>query len=468
MGCVTMAPGISTPCSRRSSSRSPRASNARRAPSPACRLQEVSRCFWRRPWRLFLRIPRSRPSTISSSMRRSESVHRAACCPCELLIGAPRAACRFLSACRSGDPARADRRARSRISGGRASGSCRRGRRGAAGGNLSPSESRTDGAGLAVPTATGIAFHAGNPCAVWTAHSPLFARVHRCLRGHRRYSFGAHARNLLSARIFISAWLGAVAAALAILYALNRWRVYAAWPYVVSTIGLWIFLHLSGVHAALAGIFLAVLLPTRPTPDAGPLLAQAATALATLEHAQTAVSKAGSKKPGFDIEAVWDWAGRNLLAVSDRLLSPAERIEQSVAPWTAYLALPLFAFSTSGVSLSLDMSSPDTARVLAGVVLGLLAGKPAGVLSGVVSGGQVAHRHRAEGHRSAQLCRRRVSLRGRRYAFLPDGGPGIPARSGRRHGKDRRARRLGPCRRPWCSDTRHENGCDGRDEEDSN
>ena len=75
----------------------------------------------------------------------------------------------------------------------------------------------------------------------------------------------------------------------------------------------------------------------------------------------------------------WDWAGSQLFAVSDRLLSPAERIERAVAPWTAYLALPLFAFSTSGVALSLNLSSPDTARVLAGVVLGLVVGKPAGV-----------------------------------------------------------------------------------------
>jgi NhaA family Na+:H+ antiporter len=239
--------------------------------------------------------------------------------------------------------------------------------------------------GWAVPTATGIAFTLGI-LALFGQRIPLSLRVFIAA-----YAVIDDILSVLTLAIFYPhgfhiAWLGAVAAALATLYALNRWRVYAAWPYVVSTIGLWIFLHLSGVHAALAGIFLAVLLPTRPTPDAGPLLAQAATALATLEHAQSEVSKSGSKKPGLDIEAVWDWAGRNLSAVSDRLLSPAERIERAVAPWTAYLALPLFAFSTSGVGLSLDISSPDTARVLAGVILGLFLGKPAGVfLSSVLA-----------------------------------------------------------------------------------
>lgn len=232
--------------------------------------------------------------------------------------------------------------------------------------------------GWAVPTATGIAFTLGI-LALFGQRIPLALRVFIAA-----FAVIDDILSVLTLAIFYPhgfhlVWLGAVVAAAAILYSLNRWRVYVAWPYVVSTIGLWTFLHLSGIHAALAGIFLAGLLPTRPTPDAGPLLAQAATALATLEHAQSDVLKSGSKKHGPDIEAVWDWAGRNLSAVSDRLLSPAERIERALAPWTAYFALPLFAFSTSGIALSLNLSSPDTARILAGVVLGLVIGKPAGI-----------------------------------------------------------------------------------------
>jgi NhaA family Na+:H+ antiporter len=233
--------------------------------------------------------------------------------------------------------------------------------------------------GWAVPTATGIAFTLGI-LALFGQRIPLSLRVFIAA-----YAVIDDICSVLTLAIFYPhgfhpPWLGAAAAGIGVLYALNRWRVYAAWPYVVATIGLWIFLHLSGVHAALAGICLAALLPTRPTPDAGPLLAQAATALATLEHAQKEVSKSGAKKRGLEIDDVWDWAGLQLFAVSDRLLSPAERIERAVSPWTAYLALPLFAFSTSGVGLSLDLSAPDTARVLTGVILGLVVGKPGGVL----------------------------------------------------------------------------------------
>src|SRR5205823_7980704 len=99
-------------------------------------------------------------------------------------------------------------------------------------------------------------------------------------------------------------------------------------------------------------VVLAAFLPTRPTPAVSPLLAQAATALATLEAEQKEADKSGSEKQRLEEEAVWDWASRNLSAASDRLLSPADRIERAVSPWTAYLILPLFAFSATGIALN--------------------------------------------------------------------------------------------------------------------
>jgi len=156
------------------------------------------------------------------------------------------------------------------------------------------------------------------------------------------------------------------------LYVLNRSRVYAIWPYAGLAIVVWFFLHSAGVHGALAGIALAAFLPTRPTPAAGPLLAQAATALAALEHAEREGDKESSNP-------VLEWASRNLSAASERLLSPANRVEQAVAPWSSYFVLPLFAFSASGVSLHVDLTSPGAARILTGVILGLAIGKPLGV-----------------------------------------------------------------------------------------
>jgi NhaA family Na+:H+ antiporter len=79
-------------------------------------------------------------------------------------------------------------------------------------------------------------------------------------------------------------------------------------------------------------------------------------------------------------EPIWDWASRNLSAASERLLSPADRVERAVGPWSNYFVLPLFAFSATGVRLALDWSQPGATGVLAGIVLGLVVGKPLGIL----------------------------------------------------------------------------------------
>ena len=178
---------------------------------------------------------------------------------------------------------------------------------------------------------------------------------------------------------FAPSWLLVSLIAIAALFALNRWRVYATWPYVVVTILLWVSLHSGGVHGALAGIGLAIFLPTRPAPAVGPLLAQAATALAELEHAENEERQSGGKPDGLTEEPIWEWASRNLSAASERLMSPADRIERAVAPWSNYVVLPLFAFSATGVALDLHIASPDAWRILIGVVLGLVIGKPLGI-----------------------------------------------------------------------------------------
>ena len=135
------------------------------------------------------------------------------------------------------------------------------------------------------------------------------------------------------------------------------------------------------MNGALAGSRWPPSLPTRPIPTAGPLLAQAATALAELEHAERDLKRAGAMRGACEQEPVWDWASRNLSAAAARLLSPAERVERALAPWSTYVVLPLFAFTAAGVPLVANLGAPDAWRVLAGVILGLAIGKPLGIVA---------------------------------------------------------------------------------------
>lgn len=181
-------------------------------------------------------------------------------------------------------------------------------------------------------------------------------------------------------RSFAPRYAVVVAACLVALAVFNRARVYARWPYVATGIALWFSLHALGVHAALAGIALAMFIPDRPSPKAAPLLAQAANALAALEHAERDAQRKGRDASSLEGEPVWDWAARNLSAASERFLSPADRLERAVAPWSTYVVLPAFALSATGVSLSTNFGAPDAANIFGGIALGLIVGKPVGVL----------------------------------------------------------------------------------------
>ena len=119
--------------------------------------------------------------------------------------------------------------------------------------------------GWAVPTATDIAFALG-------VLALLGERVPPSLRVF--VAAFAVVDDIVSVLIlaifyphnFQAEWLIAAAAAIAMMFALNRWRVYATWPYAAIAVGIWFFLHSAGVHGALAGIVLAAFLPTRPAP----------------------------------------------------------------------------------------------------------------------------------------------------------------------------------------------------------
>ena len=66
--------------------------------------------------------------------------------------------------------------------------------------------------------------------------------------------------------------------------------------------------------------------------------------------------------------------------LSEQAISPLDRIEHRLLPWSAFLVVPLFAFVNAGVDLRGGVLEEAAGSELAlGVGLGLLLGKPVGV-----------------------------------------------------------------------------------------
>lgn len=152
---------------------------------------------------------------------------------------------------------------------------------------------------------------------------------------------------------------------------LNRSGVYRALPYVVLGVALWIAVHGGGLHATLAGVVLAVFIPTRPPPDLRTLMLQADAIIDVEARRGDQVLRHGPSVPAL----------RALDAIHDRLESPADRMLRHVEPWSSYVVLPLFAFANAGVALSAG-ALQSHGPLLAAIGGGLVLGKPLGLVLG--------------------------------------------------------------------------------------
>lgn len=74
---------------------------------------------------------------------------------------------------------------------------------------------------------------------------------------------------------------------------------------------------------------------------------------------------------------------RTARAVAVAAVSPNERLQQAIQPWSSYVIVPLFVLANAGVVLSSQtLSAAATSLLTWGIVLGLVVGKPIGVAVG--------------------------------------------------------------------------------------
>jgi NhaA family Na+:H+ antiporter len=154
-----------------------------------------------------------------------------------------------------------------------------------------------------------------------------------------------------------------------VLALLNRAHIYRVAPYAAVGILLWACVHASGLHATLAGVLLALFIPTRPPVNMVALTAQADAILNAEARRSKEVLRNGPSLPAL----------KAFEALHDRLESPAARLLRTVGARSNYVVLPLFALANAGVAIAPGIMGEHGSLVLA-IIGGLVLGKPLGLV----------------------------------------------------------------------------------------
>ena len=166
-------------------------------------------------------------------------------------------------------------------------------------------------------------------------------------------------------------YLALAAATAFALFLLNRMSVYRVTPYVLLGVVLWTAVHAGGLHATLAGVVLAMFIPTRQPPRLSALRAQA-----------DAILQAEARRQSEGVLTHGPSAGalRALDAIHDRLESPADRMLRTVSVRSNYFVLPLFALANAGVAMAAGVVE-GRMQLMSGILAGLVLGKPLGIVA---------------------------------------------------------------------------------------
>jgi len=168
-------------------------------------------------------------------------------------------------------------------------------------------------------------------------------------------------------------YLGYAGSIVALLMFMNVLRVRWITLYLVLGLPLWYFVYMSGVHATIAGVLLALTIPAHARVNAVNYVFSTRKALEVFEsaedHPNTDVKQSSERR-----------AAVNAIIKNSRLvLPPLHRIENVLHPWAAFFIIPVFALANAGIPISGGVTENLTNSVSMGIILGLFLGKPLGI-----------------------------------------------------------------------------------------
>lgn len=225
--------------------------------------------------------------------------------------------------------------------------------------------------GWGIPMATDIAFALG-VLAIFGSRAPLGLKVFLTALAIAD-DLGAVAVIAIfyTERIDVTALIVAVVFLVALLAAI-RLRVRWTGVLLALMVAVWLGVFASGVHATVAGILLAMVIPVRPLVATRDFVVKTEAYLETVKQRQQ--DNTCILTDSEQLEAV----ERVHIQAGDALPTGL-MLEHFLHPVQVWVILPLFALANAGVPLGGDVLGTLASPLALGIIVGLVIGKPLGI-----------------------------------------------------------------------------------------
>jgi NhaA family Na+:H+ antiporter len=143
--------------------------------------------------------------------------------------------------------------------------------------------------------------------------------------------------------------------------------------YLLLAIGVWLSVLTSGIHATVAGILVAMLVPIQANIEPEKFMQRAKERLTELQSA--ILTRDSMVSDDAQLHALED-----IHEATGDMIPPGIALEHRLHPVQSFLILPLFALFNAGVYLGGDALGHTTDPIAVGIICGLVLGKQIGIL----------------------------------------------------------------------------------------
>jgi len=158
-----------------------------------------------------------------------------------------------------------------------------------------------------------------------------------------------------------------------LLFGLNRMGARHPLVYGILGIIVWVAFLKSGVHATIAGVLVAMTIPSGTKINAKEFSRKIQVYLKRFDEACSPGDKLWSNQDQQD-------AVGTIAITCNQAESPMQRMEHDLRPWVSYFIMPVFALANAGITFEPDFLQGLLHPVSLGIILGLFLGKPIGIL----------------------------------------------------------------------------------------